>query len=102
MRSSQDPVRGPRGIRMPQFDCNQVGHKFTKCPGKLSQGTKTSHGTQQNPPKQCPACGDQHTGTDSNGKTFYKESLEERANIVQQTDGCVLCLDWTGDHKAKD
>merc|ERR1711867_374666 len=93
--------------------CNQVGHRLTQCPRKSSQGTKMTHGTQQNPPKRCPTCGDQHTGRDSNGKTFYKnrlsvcdvfrdESLEERANIVQQTDACVLCLDWTGDHKAKD
>ena len=34
--------------------------------------------------------------------TFRDKSLEERANIVQQTSGCALCLDWTGDHKAKD
>ena len=49
---------------------------------------------------------------DSDGKTFYKnrlsvcdafrsKSLDERATIIQQTRGCVLCLDWTGDHQAK-
>ena len=29
-------------------------------------------------------------------------SLEERATTIQQTGGCALCLDWTGDHQAKD
>ena len=92
--------------------CNQTGHRFAQCPRKSSQGTKKTHGTQQNPPKRCPACGDQHSGTDSDGKTFYKnrlsvcevfrdKPLEERANIIQQTNGCALCLDWTGDHQAK-
>ena len=93
--------------------CNQVGHRLAQCPRKSSQGPKKTHGTQQNPPKQCPTCRDQHSGTDSDGKTYYKNrlsvcevfrdnSLEERANIVQQASGCALCLDWTGDHKAKD
>ena len=60
----------------------------------------------------CPACHDNHSTTDSSGKTYYKsrlsvcdlfpsKPLDERPTIIQQTSGCVLCLDWTGNHQAK-
>ena len=65
--SSKDPEAKGRC-----FGCNQTGHKFAQCPNESSQGTKRNHGTQQKPPKRCPVCGDQHTGTDADGKTFYK------------------------------
>ena len=29
-------------------------------------------------------------------------SPEEKASLVQLAGACALCLDWTGDHKAKD
>ena len=35
-------------------------------------------------------------------EVFRDKSLEEKANLVQLASGCALCLDWTGDHKAKD
>merc|ERR1711888_453487 len=46
----------------------------------------------------------------SNNKTFYKillsnceafisKSVYERATIIQQARGCILCLDWTGSHQ---
>ena len=31
--------------------CNQAGHRFSQCPRKSTQGSKKTHGTQQNPPK---------------------------------------------------
>ena len=52
-------------------------------------------------------------GTDAEGKVFYKnrlsvcekfrgKTLEERAGLVQLAGGCALCLDWSGDHRAKE
>merc|ERR1711875_205912 len=46
----------------------------------------------------------------ANGKTYYRErlssceaftskSVDERATIIQQARGCVLCLDWMGSHQ---
>ena len=29
-------------------------------------------------------------------------SPKEKASLVQLAGACALCLDWTGDHKAKD
>ena len=83
------------------------------CPNKASGGVKQNHGTQQKPPERCPACGSHHTATDADGRLWYKNHLsvcevfrakspEERAGLVQLTEGCALCLDWTGDHKARD
>ena len=89
--------------------CNQMGHKVAQCPSKSSHSTKKTHGTTQNPSRPCPACHDNPSTTDSSGKTFYKtrlsvcdlfrsQPLNERATIIQQISGCVLCLDWTGNH----
>ena len=89
-----------------------MGHKVAQCPRKTSHSTKKTHAMTQNQPIPCPACGDSHTATGPNGKTYYKnclsvcdafrsKSLDERATIIQQAKGCVLCLDWTGDHQAK-
>ena len=95
------------------FKCNQTGHRQSECPIKSSGGPKRNHGTQQKPPKRCPACGNQHTATNVDGKVYYKnrlsvcdkfcdKSLEEKAGLVQLAGGCSLCLDWIGEHKAKD
>ena len=64
----------------------------------------------QNPPRPCPACGGTHTATGSNNKTYYKtrlsnceafnsKSVNKRATIVQQAGGCILCLNWMGNHQ---
>ena len=55
--------------------CNQAGHKVAQCPRKSSHSTKKTHGTTQNPLIPCPACQDNHTTTDSDGKTYYKTRL---------------------------
>ena len=66
----------------------------------------------QNSPESCPACGWTHIAMGSNGKTYYKtrlsnceaftsKSVDERATIIQQTRGCILCLDWTGSHQVR-
>ena len=44
--SSKDPEAKGRC-----FGCNQMGHRISQCPSKLSRGTKRNHGTQQKPPK---------------------------------------------------
>ena len=65
------------------------------------------------PAKAMSSLRNQHTATDANGKVYYKnrlsvcetfrdKSLEEKAGLVQLAGGCALCLDWTGEHKAKD
>ena len=92
--------------------CNQAGHKSAQCPHKASNSTQKTHATTQNKPKPCPACGDDHSATDSTGKTYFKNHLSvcdafrdkspaERAAIIEQTKGCALCLDWSVDHQAK-
>ena len=92
--------------------CKRTGHKVAQCPRKTSHSTKKTHPTSQNPPTPCPACVGTQTATGSNGKTYYKnclsacdayrsKSLDERATIIQQARGCILCLDWTGDHQVK-
>merc|ERR1711888_412092 len=64
----------------------------------------------QSPPKTCPAYAGAHTVMGSNNETYYKtrlsncetftgKSVSERATIIQQARGCVLCLDWTGSHQ---
>ena len=85
---------------------------------KLPSALKTSHSikltqtTTLNPPEPCPACAGTHTAMGSNSKTYYKtrlsncevftsKSVNERAVIIQQTMGCVLCLDWPGSHQAR-
>ena len=89
-----------------------MGHKVAQCPRKSSHSTKKTHATTQNPPPPCPSCGDSHAATGADGKTFYRnrlsacddfrsKSLDERATIIQQVKGCILCLDWTGDHQVK-
>ena len=73
--------------------CRQTGHKFAQCPRKASSSPKRTHATTQNKPKPCPACGDDHSATDSTGNVFYKnllsvcdayriKSLAERATII--------------------
>merc|ERR1712101_44028 len=32
-------------------------------------------------------------------EAFTSKSVDERATIIQQARGCVLCLDWTGSHQ---
>ena len=93
--------------------CNKEGHKVAQCPRGSSLSTKRTHATTQNKPKPCPACQGTHSTTDSNGKTYFKNRMSvcdafckkspaERATIIEQARGCALCLDWTGDHQAKD
>ena len=76
----------------------------------MSHSTNTTHTTTQNPPKPCPACAGTHTVTGANGNMYYRnrlscceaftsKSVNERATIIQQARGCVLCLDWTGSHQ---
>ena len=82
----------------------QAGHKATQCPRKMSHSTNMTHTMTQNPPKPCPACVGTHTVTSANGNTYYKnrlscceaftsKSVNERATIIQQAGGCILCLD---------
>merc|ERR1712082_42705 len=92
--------------------CEQAGHKAAQCPCKTSHSTKTTHSTTQKPLRPCPACGGTHTATGTNNKTYYKtclssceaftsKSVDERATIIQQARGCILCLDWTGSHQVR-
>ena len=80
--------------------CKQAGHKAAQCPLKTSHSTSTT----LNLPRPCPACRGTHTAMGSNNKTYYKthlsnceaftsKSVDERATIIQQARGCVLCLD---------
>ena len=71
---------------------------------KTSNSIRATHATTQNPSESCPACRGTHIAMGSNGKTYYKtrlsnceaftsKSVDERATIIQQTRGCILCLD---------
>ena len=62
------------------------------------------------PSKKCPACSNNHSSKDAKGKVWFKTRLfvcdvfrlktpQERASIVDEAEGCCLCLDWTGSHK---
>ena len=55
-------------------------------------------------PIPCPGCKQQYTSVSSRGQTLYKSRLGvcdnfknmlvvERAELIAQTSGCVLCLD---------
>ena len=62
---------------------------------------------------KCPACSSSHPATGRDGKTWFKTRLtacdefkaktpQERATIIAEAKGCMLCLDWTQGHKASD
>ena len=37
----------------------------------------------------------------SSCEAFTSKSVDERATIIQQAGGCILCLDWTGSHQVR-
>merc|ERR1711867_125806 len=107
----KEPSSKDSAEKMACFKCNKLGHKQADCPNKSTGGGKKSHGTQATPPPRCPACASNHSSKDAKGKTWFKSRLsacsvfrsktpEERAAIVTEAEGCSLCLDWTGEHKA--
>ena len=87
------------------YNCGEVGHLMSECKAK-----RKSHNTQVSPAKPCPACQENHTwrmkdGSEKNSTrlsscpVFRNKSANERAGIISQAQGCVLCLDWSGNHR---
>ena len=109
----------PNGASAHPVGERQAGRKGKKkqATRMLPSAVKTSCGvkativtTQMEKPKRkrCPACGDVHIATGSNDnprlsdcKTFISRPVEERAEIIAATgNGCVICLDYSGSHRA--
>ena len=97
------------------YRCNKPGHRPFECDSEeewSGQGNGQdylSHANTREKPKDCPACRQQHTFPGSDGQrryrcrlssceTFQDMSVNERARLMEEINGCVLCTDWTGSH----
>ena len=90
--------------------CSKPGHYAAQC--TQAGGKVRSHAASlSTPPSQpCPVCNEQHIKK-AHGSDLYLTRLSGcvqfrnldpagRARVLKAAQGCVLCLDWTGGHKA--
>ena len=90
------------------FQCGKPGHKKADCPG-LGKGN--TYNTSQVSTTPCPACNQQHTFTNREGKevpskrlgascsVFSNLGANERVALLEKVKGCAGCLDFTGKHQ---
>ena len=113
-RKRSNPRRKPQKSQTPTSGVTTASSHDTKLPSavKTSCSVKaTIVTTQVEKPKRkwCPACGEPHIATGSNDnprlsdcKTFISKPVEERAEVIAATgNGCVICLDYSGSHRAR-
>ena len=108
-RKCSNPRRKPQKSQMPTNGVTAASSHVTKLPSALKTSlsvkativTTQSRGVKEE--KRCPACLGTHIATDfrlSSCETFINESVENRAGIIAAGNGCVICLDYSGSHRA--
>ena len=93
------------------FSCGATDHQIAACPKRKSAGSRSVNANLREPPaKPCPACNQQHSAVTKDGVKIFKTRLsvcdtfkglavDARSELIQNVQGCSLCLDWSGDHK---
>ena len=98
------------------FSCGEPGHLSRNCPesgvGGEGDARRVANANMRVKPKACPACNGQHSsGTTPGGEPLWRTRLSacptfmdqmqaaERAELVEKSQCCALCLDWTGSHQ---
>ena len=88
--------------------CGRTGHQPSECPGQ-GDWSRTSHATRA-ASAPCPACKEFHTFTGGDGvarpstklgfcTTFRSLGVDERVALMEEANGCAVCLDCTGRHR---
>ena len=88
--------------------CGRAGHQLSECPGQ-GDWSRTSHATRA-ASAPCPACKEFHTFTGGDGiarpstklgfcTTFRSLGVDERVALMEEANGCAVCLDCTGRHQ---
>ena len=102
--------------------CNKTGHKSEDCYQKKKKnlanatggtGAATRAGASPGLSDRytCPVCQGKHTYPTKDGKklgcvrlsscdTWKTMSIEERARHIKERNGCIICLDRTGQHQS--
>ena len=120
--SESEPSRASRDRSSPArcHKCGESGHQAAECeawqfhPEEQDEGQRgaraaQAHANMKFKPRDCPVCKSQHTFCVDDGSIRYKTrlsacpnfnnlSVAERARVVEEAEGCALCLDWTGSH----
>ena len=111
-RKRSNPRRKPQKSQTPTSGVTAASSHVTKLPSALKMScsvnaTIVTTQVKESKRKWCPACRGTHIATGSNGnprltncETFISESVENRAGIIAATNGCVICLDYSGSHRA--
>ena len=88
--------------------CGRTGHQPSECPGQ-GDWSRTSHATRA-ASAPCPACKEFHTFIGGDGvarpstklgfcTTFRSLGVDERVALMEEANGCAVCLDCTGRHR---
>ena len=94
------------------FTCGSTAHRAADCREGKPRGlsTKYANANMALKPKACPACQSVHTFDSPDGTLLYRNRLSccpaftalsvlERAQMVENSRACALCLDWTATHQ---
>ncbi|WP_416879661.1 hypothetical protein, partial [Litorimonas sp.] len=98
---------GPR--KSACYNCGDKNHKSMDCPKPKKPGKNTHHNDGQSGKPGCPVCQERHSYNTPSGPkpasrlmccpAFRRMTPTERAAALERIQGCVMCLDGTGNHK---